>query len=183
MKKFVSVLLALAMVLMMTTAFATGSRGSSDIPSADVTTETEEAAITIEIVEDTEAIAAVKTALAAAIQAADLSAVIPAEVLELIPEDFRNAENLADNVKEMVAISVEGEVGDADTFTMTLSLDTPYEDGEEVYVAFALMDGETVAEWIVKPGTVKEGAVQVELTAEGMTKMVGNTFAAIVFSK
>ena len=182
MKKFVSVLLALAMVLMMTSAFAAGSRSGSDIPSATVTTDTEEEGIVVEIVEDTEEIAAVKAALAAAVEAGDLSAVIPEEVLELIPEEFRNAENLADNIKEMVTVSMSGDAGDAEPVTVSLTLDTPYEDGE-VYVALGLMNGEEVGEWIVKQGTVKDGAVQIELNAEEITKLLGNTFTAIVFSK
>ena len=188
MKKLISVLLVLAMLVMTTAVFteeAVSSKTAEDIATAEVLEieGNENANLTVEIVEAGEAVAALQTKAADAIAAGDLSSVLPEDVLGAIPADFLGAASLADNLKEMVALKVSGDAEGVTAITFALTLETPYEDGEEVYVAFALMDGETVAEWIVKPGTVKEGAVQVELTAEEMTKMVGNTFAAIVFSK
>ena len=154
MKKLVSVLLALVLVMMATTVFAaTPSKSGGDIPKAKTKTETD---VSFGIVDDTPAIAALKEKVFAAIQNNDLSQAIPEDVLTLIPEDYRNAENLVDNLKEFVAVKCEGTI--PDTLTLVLQLDTPYDDGIELYVVLALMDeaneGE-VTEWIVKEGAVK----------------------------
>lgn len=172
MKKFVSTLLALALVLSMTTAFAAGSRGSDDI--ANVTTE--EATVAASIVES-EAVEALKAKLAEG----DLSAVIPEDVLALIPEEFRSAENIADNIKEIVALKLEGEADGP--ILLTLNLDTPYEDGTELIALLGVIVDEEVAEWIVKEGTVKDNAITVELTEEEAAKLLNQTFATIIFNK
>ena len=172
MKKFVSTLLALALVLSMTTAFAAGSRGSNDI--ANVTTE--EATVAASIVESP-AVEALKELIAAG----DLSAALPEEVLEQIPEEFRNAENIADNIKEIVALKLEGEVDGP--ITLTIELDTPYEDGAEVIALLGVIVDDEVAEWIVKEGTVKDNAITVELTEEEAAKLLNQVFATIIFNK
>ena len=172
MKKFVSTLLALALVLSMTTAFAAGSRGSDDI--ANVTTE--EATVTATIVESP-AVEALKELIADG----DLSKAFPTEVLDQIPVEFRDSEIIADNIKEIIAVKLEGEADGP--ITLTLELDTPYENGTDVYALLGLIVDEEIGEWIVKEGTVQDNAVTVELTQEEADKLLNQTFAVVVFSK
>ena len=173
MKKFVSTLLALALVLSMTTAFAAGSRGSNDIP----TVTTEEATVTATIVES-EFIEALKAKIAEE----GLDAAFPEDALAQIPEEFRSAEDVGDNVKEIIAVKLEGEADGP--ILLTLELDTPYDDGTEVYVLLGvIIDDEKVDEWFAKEGTVKDNAVTVELTQEEADKLLNQTFAVVVFNK
>ena len=172
MKKFVSTLLALALVLSMTTAFAAGSRGSNDIP----TVTTEEATVTATIVES-EFIEALKAKIAEE----GLDAAFPEDALAQIPEEFRSAEDVGDNVKEIIAVKLEGEADGP--ILLTLELDTPYEDGTELIALLGVIVDEEVAEWIVKEGTVKDNAITVELTEEEAAKLLNQTFATIIFNK
>lgn len=187
MKKLIAVLLVLAMMVMTTAVFAeaVGSKTAEDIAAAEVLEieGNEDAGITVEIVEAGEAVAALQTKVADAIAAGDLSSVLPEDVLSAIPAEFLAAESLADNLKEMVALKVSGDAEGVTAITFALTLETPYEDGEDVCVLFAIMDGEEVKEWMLKEGTVKEGKVTVTLTADELVKVLDQEVATLIFSK
>ncbi|MBQ6383853.1 MAG: hypothetical protein IJJ42_09725 [Clostridia bacterium] len=188
MKKLISVLLTIAL-LMMTAAVsaeAVGSKTAEDIAAAGViTTEgNEDAQITVEIVKAGEAVAALQTKFAEAVKAGDLSSVLPKDVLSAIPAEFLAAESLADNLKEMVALKISGDAEGVTAFTFGLELETPYEEGTDVYVLFGIFEGEEVKEWMLKKGTVKEGKVTVTLTADDLTKVLNKgEIATLIFSK
>lgn len=188
MKKLISVLLVLAMLVMTTAVFteeAVSSKTAEDIATAEVLEieGNENANLTVEIVEAGEAVAALQTKAADAIAAGDLSSVLPEDVLGAIPADFLGAASLADNLKEMVALKVSGDAEGVTAITFALTLETPYEDGEDLCVLFAIMDGEEVKEWMMKEGTVKEGKVTVTLTEEELAKVLDQEVATLIFSK
>lgn len=187
MKKLISVLLAIVLLMFAAvSAQAVGSKTAGDIAGADViTTEgNEDAGITVEIVEAGEAAAALQAKIAEAVKAGDLSSVLPGDVLTAIPEEFRNAENLADNLKEMVALKISGDGEGVTSFTFGLELETPYEEGTDVYVLFGIFEGEEVKEWLVKEASVKDGKVTVTLTENELAKVLNKgEIATLIFSK
>lgn len=188
MKKLISVLLAIAL-LMMTAAVsaeAVGSKTAEDIAKAEVikTEGNKEAQITVEIVEAGEAVAALQAKVAEAVKAGDLSSVLPNDVLSAIPEEFRSAESLADNLKEMVALKISGDAEGITAFTFGLELETPYEEGTDVYVLFGIFEGGEVKEWMVKEATVKDGKVTVTLTENELAKVLNKgEIATLILSK
>ena len=193
MKKLISVLLVLVLLVMTSAVFAeqateeaVPSKTQADIAVVEVTDVQgkEDADIVIKIVENSEATEAVITKVADAVAAGDLTTVIPAEVLEQIPEEFRSAENLADNVKECFTLSVSGEIEDVTAATANLILETPYDEGVQVYVLFGILKGEEVSEWIAKEGTVKEdGKVVVVLDEATLNKLYTQEVVTMIFSK
>ncbi|MBQ6383663.1 MAG: hypothetical protein IJJ42_08705 [Clostridia bacterium] len=185
MKKLIAVLLVLAMMVMTTAVFAeaVGSKTSGDISGADVidVKGNKEANIVIEIVEPDEAVTALQTAIAAAVEAGDLSSVLPADILAAIPADFLSAEKLADNLKEMVALKATGDGEGVESFTFGMELDTPYEEGEELCVLFNIIES---GEWMMKDAVVKEGKVTITLNAEELGKILNKGLVAtLVFNK
>lgn len=185
MKKLIAVLLVLAMMVMTTAVFAeaVGSKTAEDIAGVEILEieGNENANIVIEIVEPDEDVAALQTAIAEAIAAGDLSTVLPEDILAAIPAEYLSAENLADNLKEMVALKATGDGEGVTSVTFGMELETPYEEGAELCVAFNVISS---GEWMLKAAEVKEGKVVITLNAEELEKILNKgQIATLVFNK
>lgn len=156
MKKILCFVLAAMMMMSLTVAFAAGSRTGSDIPAATVDGD----AISIAIIDDTEAVTALK-------------AMTAEEILAQLPDVGDMA-----TINEIVAIQAFGDLENATDVEVAFTLDTPYEAGAEVKVVIVTADGACVLDGVAND----EGAVVVTVPAE-VVKALATPAAMIVVSK
>ena len=171
MKKILSLVLALVLVLGVAGAMAVGSKSQGDM-----TVVTTKAAVTVVTVDDTEETTALKKAFADAIKAGDPKAALPEDVAAKVSDDLKS-------VNEFVTAKLDGEVAEGASLTLNLVFPTKYEAGEEVAVLFGIPNGDET-KWIVADGTVEsDGSITVTLSAADAAALAGKTFAIVVLSK
>ena len=203
MKKILSLALALALALTVVSALASESTGApsktnQDIQQSEVketvteasaadttntgvanaaanTVATEPEPITSTVVADTEATNSLKEEFAKAVEAGDVSAVLP-ENLQSAVADFTK-------VNEIVTVRLSGDVSEVTYVTVNYKLETPYAEGEKVMVAYAVTVNGQV-QWILVEGTAqKDGSINVTLNAEALAMLVNRDATLIVLSK
>ena len=173
MKKILALVLAAILALVAVSALAEESKVNEDISDASTNLE----GVTMEKAEDTDETTAIKEALKEAQKNGDVLAGLPEEIRNQIPEGRAV-------INEMDTYQLEGYTGQtADKIILTFKFETPYEEGEDVTVLFAITAAEKETEWLVRDGKGNaEGAVEVEVTEEQFVKLTENPFVVIPVS-
>ena len=203
MKKILSLALALALALTVVSALASESTGApsktnQDIQQSEVKETVTEASaadttntgaanaaantvatapepITSTVVADTEATNSLKEEFAKAVEAGDVSAVLP--------DNLQSAVAGFTKVNEIVTVRLNGDVSEVTNITVNYKLETPYAEGEKVMVAYAVTVNGQV-QWILVEGTAqKDGSINVTLNAEMLAMLVNRDATLIVLSK
>lgn len=131
--------------------------------------------ITSTVVADSETTDALKEEFAKAVEAGDVSAVLP-ENLQSAVADFTK-------VNEIVTVRLSGDVSEVTYVTVNYKLETPYAEGEKVMVAYAVTVNGQI-QWILVEGTAqKDGSINVTLNAEALAMLVNRDATLIVLSK
>lgn len=102
----------------------------------------------------------------------------PEVVRSQVPADYRS-------IYEFVAAHLEDEIDpEKESITMAYNFQTPYDEGETVYLLFGIPGKGSDVDWFVKEGTgLANGNIQVELEKAEWEKLIGVTFALAVVSK
>ena len=102
----------------------------------------------------------------------------PEVVRSQVPADYRL-------IYEFVAAHLEDEIDpEKESITMAYNFQTPYDEGETVYLLFGIPGKGSDVDWFVKEGTgLANGNIQVELEKAEWEKLIGVTFALAVVSK
>ena len=156
MKKILSLVLALVLVLTAVSVFAEASKTNLNIPVV------EDNAPEVDVLlpeEEIPAVAAVVESLKAAADGGDVLSALPEEIRAALPEDQKNINEIA----PIQFIGKEEEV--KNDLVVTAKLTTLYTPGKKVTVLLARVTGDTI-EWFTFEGTVQEdGSVQFVIPA------------------
>ena len=184
MKKILTLVLALALILTAVSAFASSpeepNQGGNAVPNnggAVVAVKAPE--ITVKFITDTEASAAVLKLFADAAAAGDVLAPLPDDIKAKIPEGFNK-------INELLTAQFEGDLSLVkDEMILNVMFQTPYGDGQDVMVLIGILpekaDGEV--EWNVYKGVGKaDGSVDVTVPKEIFEKVQTNPFLIGVIS-
>ena len=151
----------------------TANTGAANAAANTVATTPEP--ITSTVVADSETTDALKEEFAKAVEAGDVSAVLP-ENLQSAVADFTK-------VNEIVTVRLNGDVSEVTNITVNYKLETPYAEGEKVMVAYAVTVNGQI-QWILVEGTAqKDGSINVTLNAEALAMLVNRDATLIVLSK
>ena len=178
MKKILSLVVALVLVLAAVSALAEGSKTGADIPAATIVNNNADAAeaVSLVIVDDTEASAALIKVFQDAFTAGDVLAPLPEDVRAKIPEEQKN-------INEMVTAQFVGDVDKLEgTLKVNLKLDTPYEKDQKVTVLFGKL-GEPVAWKTFEAVGTEEGSIEFILPAGDVMEMGNDPFVLAVVSE
>lgn len=111
----------------------------------------------------------------------------PKDVRSQVPEDYRNIyEFVAANVNrpEEPEDAEETAETETDAVEMVFRFQTPYEEGETVYVLFGIPSSGSDVDWFVREGAgLEDGSVGVILEQEQLEQLYGHTFALAVVSR
>ena len=158
-----------------TEASAAGTTNTGAANAAANTVATAPEPITSTVVADTEATNSLKEEFAKAVEAGDVSAVLP--------ENLQSAVAGFTKVNEIVTVRLSGDVSEVTYVTVNYKLETPYAEGEKVMVAYAVTVNGQV-QWILVEGTAqKDGSINVTLNAEALAMLVNRDATLIVLSK
>lgn len=151
----------------------TANTGAANAAANTVATTPEP--ITSTVVADSETTDALKEEFAKAVEAGDVSAVLP--------ENLQSAVAGFTKVNEIVTVRLNGDVSEVTNITVNYKLETPYAEGEKVMVAYAVTVNGQV-QWILVEGTAqKDGSINVTLNAEALAMLVNRDATLIVLSK
>ena len=151
----------------------TANTGAANAAANTVATTPEP--ITSTVVADSETTDALKEEFAKAVEAGDVSAVLP--------ENLQSAVAGFTKVNESVTVRLNGDVSEVTNITVNYKLETPYAEGEKVMVAYAVTVNGQV-QWILVEGTAqKDGSINVTLNAEALAMLVNRDATLIVLSK
>ena len=178
MKKILSLVVALVLVMAAASALAVGSKTGADIPVATVANNNADAAeaVSLVIVDDTEASAALIKVFQDAFAAGDVLSPLPEDVRAQIPEGLTN-------INEMVTVQFEGDVDKLEgTLKVNLKLDTPYEKDQKVSVLFGKL-GEPVAWKVFEAAGMEDGSIEFILPAGDVMEMGNDPFVLAVVSE
>lgn len=184
MKKFLTVVCLLCMLLTATTALAASvpSKTADDLTNVEIT-ETETGVVAdpsfaVTVVEPTETVSAKVTEMQEfAAKEKPVVEFFPAEVQQeivaVLPEEAAAAELIA---YELVPVSVENYDETYGDVAISFEFATVFPEESEVIVLLGLpkaevAEGEDPTEWIVKVGTVVEGKISILFTQEELVRM------------
>ena len=184
MKKFLTVVCLLCMLLTATTALAASvpSKTADDLTNVEIT-ETETGVVAdpsfaVAVVEPTETVSAKVTEMQEfAAEEKPVVEFFPAEVQQeivaVLPEEAAAAELIA---YELVPVSVENYDETYGDVAINFEFATVFPEESEVIVLLGLpkaevAEGEDPTEWIVKVGTVVEGKISILFTQEELVRM------------
>ena len=176
MKKILSLVLILAMVLSAVSALAANSKTSKDTTKTTTTNDEGDESIYLEIIEDTEESTAVIQQFKDAFAAGDVLSPLPEDIRSQIPEDRTN-------VNEMVTAHFVGDTENAvGSYECEIEVPSAYTAGDEVSVVIGMLDGSGA--WSVFPGVVnEEGKVVVTFTADQVKAYGNDPFVLMIVSK
>ena len=102
----------------------------------------------------------------------------PEHIRREVPAEYRT-------INEFVAGKLDSEIdGEPETIEMVYAFQTPYAEGETVYVLFGIPGKGSDVDWFVKQGIgLEDSSVRVELEKDQWEKLAGITFALAVVSK
>ncbi len=176
MKKILSLVVALIMVLTAVSALAVDSKTADDINNATTNATKEEAeAISLEIIDDTEESATLIQKYKEAYDAGDVMSALPDDVKTKLPEGF-------DKINEIVTAHFVGDTEKAEgTYEITVTFATPYEAGTEVYLVFSKLD-ESGFE-VFKGEAQEDGSVKFTVTADQIKVFGNDPFVILAVNK
>lgn len=173
MKKILSLVLAMVLVLTAVSAFAEASKTNLNIPVV------EDNAPEVEVMlpeEEIPAVAAVVESLKAAADGGDVLSALPEEIRAALPEDQKNINEIA----PIQFIGKEEEI--KNDLVVTTKFTTLYTPGEKVTVLLARVNVDPV-EWFAFEGTVQEdGSVQFVIPADTVKTFLNEDMAVAVVS-
>ena len=178
MKKILSLVVALVLVMAAVSALAEGSKTGADIPVATVANNNADAAeaVSLVIVDDTEESAALIKVFQDAFAAGDVLSPLPEDVRAQIPEEQKN-------INEMVTAQFVGDVDKLEgTLKVNLKLDTPYEKDQKVTVLFGKL-GDPVAWKVFEAAGMEDGSIEFILPAGDVMEMGNDPFVLAVVSE
>ena len=176
MKKILSLVVALVLVLAAVSALAEGSKTGADIPVATVVNNQAKEEVKLVIVDDTEASAALIKVFQDAFAAGDVLSPLPEDVRAQIPEEQKN-------INEMVTAQFVGDVDKLEgTLKVNLKLDTPYEKDQKVSVLFGKL-GDPVAWKVYEAAGMEDGSIEFILPAGDVMEMGNDPFVLAVVSE
>ena len=173
MKKILSLVLALVLVLTAVSVFAEASKTNYNIPVV----EDNAPEVVVQLPEEEiPAVAAVVESLKAAADGGDVLSALPEEIRAALPEDQKNINEIA----PIQFIGKEEEV--KNDLVITTKFTTLYTPGEKVTVLLARVNVDPV-EWFAFEGTVQEdGSVQFVIPADTVKTFLNEDMAIAVVS-
>ena len=164
MKKIVSLVLALALVLTAVSAFAAGSKQQPTPTTQDVTPE-----ISISFIPDTSASATIIKAFKEAHDAGDDLKALPDDVRAKIGEGQTK-------ISELLTAKFEGDLSKiTGDMVLIVKFETPYKEGEKVTVLLGILN--EPVEWHTFSGVgLKDGSVQITVPKDIFDKVQTDPF-------
>ena len=173
MKKILSLVLALVLVLTAVSVFAEASKTNHNIP---VVEDNEPEVVVVLPEEEIPAVTALVESLKAAADAGDVLSALPEEIRAALPEDQKTINEIA----PIQFIGKEEEV--KNDLVVTTKFTTLYTPGEKVTVLLARVTADPI-EWFAFEGTVQEdGSVQFVIPADTVKTFLNEDMAIAVVS-